>query len=311
MSWKIIFLIGATMLLSFAGIKVTSNSKTDYREGKIFVSLRKMGHEILLQYGDSSSRILPVEKTNEYTYLIKFEKPFSFTPDSLIRIVDRYAKAFRLPEKYIVEVIDKNKRLVNYSYEISGTLNTAIPCVGRNQSKGNYYVKIQFEENPTQDSTMSNIFPYLFLPFSIVLLIAAFVGAKKKSVTSESFPPTQEDETLIPLGDFSYSIKNQVLIKGSERIELSAKEAKILGIFATHVNEILDREDLLKEVWENEGVFVGRSLDVFVSKLRKKLQSDKKIRIANIHGKGYKLEILGMKRDCEQNSRSKEQAVKV
>ena len=293
MSWKIIFLIGATLILSFVGVKVISNSKTNYEEGRILVSLRKMGHEILLQYGDSSSRILPVEKTDDYTYLIKFEKPFSFTPDSLVKIVDQYAKADHLPKKYLVEVIDRENEMVNYSYEISVASNTVDHCVGRSQPKGNYYVKIQFEENPTQNFSIAHIFPYLFLPLAIVLLITGFKGSQKKIVPSQSPTSTLEDETSIHLGDFIYSMKNQILRKGTERIELSAKEAKILSIFASHPNEILGRDDLLKEVWENEGVFVGRSLDVFVSKLRKKLQSDPNIRIVNIHGKGYKLEVLG------------------
>ncbi|HYG36987.1 MAG TPA: winged helix-turn-helix domain-containing protein [Cytophagales bacterium] len=292
MSWKIISIIGATLLLSFAGVKVISDSKTDYKEERVLVALRKMGHDILLQYGDSSSRILPIEKRDDHTYLIKFENPFSFTPDSLVRIVDQYAQTDHLPEKYLVEVIDRTNEMVNYSYEISDALNIVIPCVGRDQPKGNYYVKIHFEGNPTQNFSIAYIFPYLFLPLAIVLLITGFKGSQKKIATRQTLTPKLEDETVIHLGDFTYSMKNQILRKGTERIALSAKEAKILSIFAAHPNEILDRDDLLKEVWENEGVFVGRSLDVFVSKLRKKLQSDTKIRIVNIHGKGYKLEVL-------------------
>lgn len=291
MSWKIISLIGAALLLSFAGAQVINDSKTDYKEERVLIALRKMGHDILLQYGDSSSRILPIEKRDDHTYLIKFENPFSFTPDSLVRIVDQYAQTDHLPEKYLVEVIDRTNEMVNYSYEISDALNIVIPCVGRNQPKGNYYVKIHFEGNPTQNLTIAFIFPYLFLPLAIVLLITGYKGSQKKIVSSPLTPPL-EDETIIHLGNFTYSMKNQILRKGTERIALSAKEAKILSIFASHPNEILGRDDLLKEVWENEGVFVGRSLDVFVSKLRKKLLSDPKIRIVNIHGKGYKLEVL-------------------
>jgi hypothetical protein len=291
MWWKMIFLIGATLLLSMAGIKVTGNSKTEYKEERIYVSLRKIGHEILSQYGDSSSRILPIEKTDDHTYFIKFENAFSFTPDSLIKIVDQIVQADQLPEKYIVEVIDRKDQMVNYSYEISDQLNTVTHCVGRIQPKGDYYVKIHFAENPTQSFSIAFIFPYLFLPLALVLLITGFKASQKKIVDAPSPTTEPEDETVIPLGDFTYSMRNQILTKGAERIELSAKEAKILSIFASHPNEILNRDDLLKEVWENEGVFVGRSLDVFVSKLRKKLHSDPRIRIVNIHGKGYKLEV--------------------
>ncbi len=60
---------------------------------------------------------------------------------------------------------------------------------------------------------------------------------------------------------------------------------------AANQNQAMERDQLLKEVWEDDGVFVGRSLDVFISKLRKKLLHDAGIRIINIHGKGYKLEV--------------------
>ncbi|RYG36157.1 MAG: winged helix family transcriptional regulator, partial [Chitinophagaceae bacterium] len=58
------------------------------------------------------------------------------------------------------------------------------------------------------------------------------------------------------------------------------------------INETISRDTLQKEVWENEGVIVTRSLDVFVSKLRKKLEADENVKIINIHGKGYRLEVV-------------------
>jgi DNA-binding response OmpR family regulator len=56
--------------------------------------------------------------------------------------------------------------------------------------------------------------------------------------------------------------------------------------------ELIPRETLMQEVWINEGVITGRSLDMFISKLRKKLSTDPDVRITNIHGKGYRLEIV-------------------
>ena len=63
----------------------------------------------------------------------------------------------------------------------------------------------------------------------------------------------------------------------------------MLGIFAENINTEVPRERLQKEVWEDEGVIVGRSLDMFISKLRKKLSTEPGIQIVSIHGKGYKL----------------------
>jgi DNA-binding response OmpR family regulator len=74
-------------------------------------------------------------------------------------------------------------------------------------------------------------------------------------------------------------------------IELTAKENKLLLIFARSPNTVIERGRLQKEIWEDEGVIVGRSLDMFISKLRKKLEGDLSIQLINIHGKGYKLEV--------------------
>ena len=65
-----------------------------------------------------------------------------------------------------------------------------------------------------------------------------------------------------------------------------------MELFVAKPNEIISREELTKKVWEDNGVIVGRSLDTYVSKLRKKLQEDPNIKLTNIHGVGYKLEIL-------------------
>ena len=72
---------------------------------------------------------------------------------------------------------------------------------------------------------------------------------------------------------------------------LTVKEAKLLGILAESANQVVDRNRLQKEVWEDEGVIVGWSLDMFISRLRKKLEGDDTVKIVSIHGKGYRLEI--------------------
>ena len=82
------------------------------------------------------------------------------------------------------------------------------------------------------------------------------------------------------------------LILELQKIQLSEKENKLLHLLLKKPNETTAREHLLKEIWENEGVFViSRNLDVLISKLRKKLATDPSVRITNSHGKGYKLEM--------------------
>ena len=96
---------------------------------------------------------------------------------------------------------------------------------------------------------------------------------------------------LITLGGFNFYPEQNKLVKHPETINLSKKECEILALFVERPNQIIKRDELTKAVWEDNGVFVGRSLDTYISKLRKKLQSDDSVKLTNVHGVGYKLEI--------------------
>ena len=77
----------------------------------------------------------------------------------------------------------------------------------------------------------------------------------------------------------------------AEEINLTFRENKLLSFLASQPNEVLKRADILAAVWEEEGVIVGRSLDVFISRLRKLLKPDSTVQIKTIHGIGYRLEL--------------------
>ena len=88
-----------------------------------------------------------------------------------------------------------------------------------------------------------------------------------------------------------FDAETRKLIINENTIDLTKTETRVLRIFALSPNEAIERSRLQKEIWEDEGVLVGRSLDMFISKLRKKLEPDPNINIVVIRGKGYKLEI--------------------
>ena len=96
---------------------------------------------------------------------------------------------------------------------------------------------------------------------------------------------------LFTLGSVQFDAKNRKFSINDTTIELTATESRVLLIFASSPNEIVERSRLQKEIWEDDGVIVGRSLDMFISKLRKKLEIDPNIKIVVIRGKGYRLEI--------------------
>jgi DNA-binding response OmpR family regulator len=84
--------------------------------------------------------------------------------------------------------------------------------------------------------------------------------------------------------------KRQLTINGNT-VDLTGTETRLLRIFSLSPNQTIARTRLQKEIWEDEGVIVGRSLDMFISKLRKKLEADPNVNIIVIRGKGYRLEV--------------------
>lgn len=99
------------------------------------------------------------------------------------------------------------------------------------------------------------------------------------------------DATLLRFANTDFDPTNQFVQLGDIRQPLTFREAKLLHFFVQHQNQVLERDAILAAVWEDEGILVGRSLDVFVSRLRKILQKDTAVKIANVHGVGYRLEV--------------------
>jgi DNA-binding response OmpR family regulator len=88
-----------------------------------------------------------------------------------------------------------------------------------------------------------------------------------------------------------YDYRNQLIKSPDEEKTLTFRENKLLFLLTSHPNEVLERDKILDEVWGDEGVIVGRSLDVFISRLRKILKLDPALQIKSVHGVGYKLVI--------------------
>ena len=101
-----------------------------------------------------------------------------------------------------------------------------------------------------------------------------------------------KDVVAYRLGKFVFDVQKQLLIfdgDESKQVKLTTKESDLLGLLCAHANEILERNFALKTIWIDDNYFNARSMDVYITKLRKHLKDDPTIEIINIHGKGYKL----------------------
>ena len=99
----------------------------------------------------------------------------------------------------------------------------------------------------------------------------------------------EKDVTMYRLGQFTFDTQKQTLLIGDKSTKLTTKESELLSLLCSHANEILERNYALKTIWIDDNYFNARSMDVYITKLRKHLKDDPQIEIINIHGKGYKL----------------------
>lgn len=278
------------ILLSFISVIFAAFSmadKDDFDISKREILLRRIGHELLLQSGDSVSRVLPVKKIAENEYQISFEKEFSFQPDSLANTTRRLLANDPLTSDYVVNVINCGNSDVAYGYAISkNRKEDNIPCIGRIQPKACYVINIKFKQKVIDKA--KNGYLFAGLPF---LALVGFLFLKSGTTRKRKTLPDSKNTDTFTLGSVLFDAKNRKLITTEKTTDLTGTETRLLLIFALSPNETIERSRLQKEIWEDEGVIVGRSLDMFISKLRKKLELDSNINIVVIRGKGYKLEI--------------------
>ncbi len=263
----------------------------------IKVSLRMIGHRVLLSSGDSISRVLPIVKENDH-YRIQFESEFGFIPEKLVSTVDEVVKKTKLANNYIIEVEKCETRELVYSFkmDVLDKLDI-IPCKTRIQPKSCYSLLFMFAEKGTiqeipltdtpdslkKPNTLTNKVYYSIIVIVLVLVAVVFFFVKKSGGKPDI------DSNMISLGDYYFDKRNTALLIEHQRIELTNKEADLLLLLYNAVNITVEREVILNRVWGDEGDYVGRTLDVFISKLRKKLEFDAKVKIVNVRGVGYKL----------------------
>jgi DNA-binding response OmpR family regulator len=131
---------------------------------------------------------------------------------------------------------------------------------------------------------------YVTKPFSMEELLLRIAAVLKRTSSSGAVSTAK---TIFQLGKFRFDPEHQILRSATRSLSLTSKESQLLELLYSRKNTLVPRNDILKVVWGDDSYFNGRSLDVFITKLRKHLASDRSLEIKNIHGKGYKLIVGG------------------
>ncbi len=254
---------------------------------KVKISLREVGNQLLLVNKDSTSLINPIIKIGKLKYELSFQSTLHINPDSLVAVIQKTFERSQLPKHYRVEVIQCEDNEVGYSYEIINTIdNSIVPCKGRMLPYSCYTIEVGFIT--AHKNSLRNVF--LILGLLTICLLTHYLFLRRERENKEEIGQ-EINEQYFTIGSFQFYPEQNKLVQEIIEINLSKKECELLSIFASRPNEIIKREELTKKVWEDNGVIVGRSLDTYISKLRKKLKPDNTIKLINVHGVGYKLEL--------------------
>lgn len=269
------------------------NTDSTTENAIIKVALRSVGNQLLLLDGDSTSVVSPVIKLNKNQYKLSFSTDLAINPEELVKVFQKNITDYNIHPDYIAEVLSCENDEVVYSFQINATHDISnISCLGRILPSSCTYMIVTFIKplasvsDPTETSGKSkHILPLIGL-LLLTILVYFYWRIRYKASLHENNKP------ISTIGDFSFFPAQNKMTIADKIIQLTSKECELLQIFVSQQNEIVKREKIIKEIWEDKGILVGRSLDTFISRLRKKLKDDEDVSIVNVHGVGYKLEVI-------------------
>lgn len=280
---KLLPVLFAVAVWGLLGSLTPSQGKEDAVSTRINLALRRTADALLRASGDSTSRIPAVEQIGEEVWRVMLEQPFDYgqLPALLQASLDRYG----ISQSYEVAVRRCADATIDLGYHQLDLLqDDFVPCAGREISEGCHYIEVNFTGNAGPSIPLAGR-----IGFSLLALLGTaglwwFLRRKNPII------PEEDKIQWITFGNCRLDLTGQTLICGDVRQSLTFREAKLLGLFAAHPDEVIERDQILRDVWADEGVLVGRSVDVFVSRLRKKLAADASVAIVAVHGVGYRLE---------------------
>jgi len=127
---------------------------------------------------------------------------------------------------------------------------------------------------------------YITKPFSMEELILRIEAILRRT----SQEGTSVEQAIYKLGRYTFDTRKQLLMDGEgETVKLTTKESELLKLLCNNANKVLERNFALKTIWLDDNYFNARSMDVYITKLRKHLKDEPSVEIINVHGKGYKL----------------------
>ncbi|MBC7886122.1 MAG: response regulator transcription factor [Saprospiraceae bacterium] len=280
-------LLFAIPVMVWPGISAPEISVGNFSPQKINLALRRTADLLLRQSGDSTSRIPAVKEVSKGVWQVKLEQPFSY--EQLPALLQASLDQHDIRQAYDVTVRRCNDGTIDLGYNYLDFKNkSGVACSGREKPTGCHFIEITFLESAAQSPFYGGLGGILLLILGGMVMFWFF----RRQHGSPAVPESDNETDWLEFGNSRIDVNGQVLICNGVRQTLTFREAKLLRLFAANFDRLLEREYILEQVWADEGILVGRSVDVFVSRLRKKLATDLSVGIVVVHGVGYRLESM-------------------
>lgn len=284
----------ATIALSvlFIGLLssvVVQEDEPEIPQERINLALRQLGHKLLLEIGDSITTIPPVEQRGAATYFLPLGQLVNY--DAFQTIGPKLLAEIGIQENYSLALLDRDTENIVLGFNwLNLKTNGQLACTERDQSMLCYDILLTLYPPKKASHTPTILIGATLLVLLLLLpKLLSNQSGKNSSAKGATMTASLAAPQLVQLSNSTaFDPLNQQLNTKEAIIKLTFREAKLLEYLVANKGEVLSREAIHAAVWGSEGVLVGRSLDVFISRLRKKLAKDSGIEIATIHGIGYR-----------------------
>ncbi len=287
-----LFLLGGLLLV--LGLSSALLPDAEQEDERYALALRQIAHDYLICEGDETSRIPAVKTQADGGLFLQLERNIDYT--SLAQVASKAINQYGIRNSYSLSLEDcesgevfLGNLWVNPITDPMG--ETGIACSGRDQEERCANITLNFHASNAVGATGNPLF--LLLPGILLLLIGGWRNRVEQSLIPAASSATShvpEQPSSLSL-NVTFDANAQLLSVAGTGHELTYRENKLFNYLVENSNEVLRREDIHEAVWGEEGIIVGRSLDVFISRLRKKLAGAEGAEIITVHGVGYRLKV--------------------
>lgn len=285
-TWFALLFLMSIVFLQFAWLVSSEKNNIIPKSEKVNLALRRCAHRMLAEGGDSTTQVSPITQSAENTWRLRLEQGFNY--DRLPALLQESFEVYGIMSDYDVAIMRCTDDTVQLGYNFMDfSSNKVAACMGRDFEGGCYKIDVIFPLKQKRGASL----PLAGWFLSGMMAALAYAALRKWRGSGETPAPDPVADEFVIIGQSRFDAGNQVLLCGGVRHELTYREAKLLQLFVSHPNQLLDRGFILRHVWADEGILVSRSVDMFVSRLRKLLRDDPSLRLAAVHGIGYRLEV--------------------